>query len=214
MFKSLSTLGFGHVVCRSVLGKIVTMLFAVIAIPLTTSGLYMTSKQVNYLIQYIVLSVEHKILHRDKVVAFTRKTVLIQFLILAISFTAQCHLDRSFIVGPDGEPDNDPLNNFYFHFIMTTTIGFGDFNYDYKKFFSESFDGDVSVVVTTFLATSYNLYLTLTMVFSMINTLTDAFNVCSTKKKKKDAVNDEISVKNNNNNDKDSVNYGDVDNES
>ena len=131
-------------------------------------------------------------LHRKQVARFTRKVVFFQLLILAISFGVQCYLDRSFIIGPDGKPDYDPFNNFYFHFIMTTTIGFGDYNYDYKKFFSEDSGAKKTMRI---ISTSYNLYLTLTMVASLINTLVESFNACSHDKKKntKDSMDEKVS---------------------
>ena len=112
-------------VAKSVLGKALTIIYAVIFIPITTASVVFCGRFTTAVIKYFIISFESRLLKQDKVTRFERKIIAIQvalnikFILLTSMFFHKTLLEHLTI-----------FDSFYFIFISISTIGFGDIVYD------------------------------------------------------------------------------------
>uniref|UniRef100_A0A7M5WYM0 Potassium channel domain-containing protein n=1 Tax=Clytia hemisphaerica TaxID=252671 RepID=A0A7M5WYM0_9CNID len=117
------TIGFGHVVPYSDLGKIVTMLYALPAVGLTLV-LYSYAADILIMVTYLVTAkIEKRFLNKIRICKY--KTTMVQVFLSIFGF-----FGMSIILMLEGE--RKTLDNFYLCFISLTTIGFGDIIYSSK----------------------------------------------------------------------------------
>ena len=164
-------LGYGHIACQSALGKIVTMLYALVCIPITTMALYYSSNIVLSLVQIFIIFIEHRLLKRQQITRYQRKIFVTQIVLLSACFTFQCITVAPFVVDSDGNPVSDWLSIFYFNFITFCTIGFGDYNMDYLKYFRPETIKKNPEYPVIYMVCSVNVYVLMGLVASLLNFL-------------------------------------------
>ena len=119
-------LGYGRVVTKTDIGKMATIVFAIFTIPLTIRILNIISGVVKCCIQLIIVLIERKLLKRDKINQFKAKCFLIEILVCGCLLTLQAGL---FVIY-GYLTESRFTESFYSVFITSSTIGFGDFEYN------------------------------------------------------------------------------------
>ena len=150
-----------------------------IFIPVCTAVLVYSSEIVVCLVQLAIILVENRILRRPRIVKFQRKRIGIQLVLLLSTFATNCKIAHPYVVSTeDPNAKVELLDAIYFTFITFTTIGFGDFVFDYTSFFegSKSFT-EIFIIIYNVV----NNYVLLGQVAAFINLMS---NLKPPKKKK------------------------------
>lgn len=107
-------------------GKMATVVFAIFTIPLTIRILNLISGIVKYCIELIIVLIERKLLKRNTINHFKVKCFLIEILVCGGLLTLQATLFMAY----GYLTDSRFTESFYSVFITSSTIGFGDFDYN------------------------------------------------------------------------------------
>ena len=118
-------LGYGRIVARSDVGKALTIIYAMIFIPITTASVVFCGRFITAAIKYLIIFFESKVLKRDKIVKFRVKIILAQTLLNLASVTALSVFYYRTLLR-----NKSFFDSVYFVFITLSTIGFGDINLD------------------------------------------------------------------------------------
>ena len=112
-------------------GKMVTVTYAIFTIPLMMAVLSLCANAIKYSLQLLIVAVEKRILRRNqqKILHFHPKCLILESvtLIICILLHASIYTNMKILT------DSRYIETVYSVFIMTSTIGFGDFEYDTKK---------------------------------------------------------------------------------
>lgn len=116
----VTTIGYGHIVPTSPLGRIICILYALFGIPLTGLTLRSVGNRISEGISTAVKMFERKVYNRETE-KLEIKTVVIAFLLLIIVMIMIP------AIGFQALENWDYLESVYFCFITLSTVGFGDF---------------------------------------------------------------------------------------
>ena len=120
--------GYGVVVPRSNTGKIFTMFYAVPGISLAVATYSYAACALIGITKCLLILLEINLLKRTRIRYFKIKVLICQiFMALSTLF-----IEAAFHTFKELE-NYGYLDAVYFTFITLTTIGFGDFNYDFRK---------------------------------------------------------------------------------
>ncbi|XP_066911098.1 potassium channel subfamily K member 9-like [Clytia hemisphaerica] len=128
-FSILFTVGYGYDVPKSELGKVLTIVYAIVGIPIATGSVVFCGRFITAIIKYLIIFFESKVLKRDEIVKFKPKVIIIQ-VVLAIKFI----LLLALFYKKTGLKHLSFFNSFYFTFISISTIGFGDIKYNFREY--------------------------------------------------------------------------------
>ena len=121
--------GYGVVVPRSNTGKVFTMFYAVPGISLAVATCSYASCALICITKCLLILLEIILLKRKRVHNFKIKILICQiFMVLSTLF-----IEAAFHSNKELENYNY-LDAVYFTFVTLTTIGFGDFNYEFWKY--------------------------------------------------------------------------------
>ena len=112
------TLGYGHTVPKTNLGKLFCIIYATIGVPLAITSLQSIGERFNALVKYIYRLVMSKLKRKHEISTNGLAVVGLVSLALTVSFGAALfsyYENWSY------------FESFYYCFITVTTIGFGDF---------------------------------------------------------------------------------------
>uniref|UniRef100_A0A7M5U2V6 Potassium channel domain-containing protein n=2 Tax=Clytia hemisphaerica TaxID=252671 RepID=A0A7M5U2V6_9CNID len=121
------TVGYGRVVAKSDLGKFLTIIYAMFAIPITTASVVFLGRFITAVIKYLIIFFESRVLKRDKITKFQRKVIFIEVLLNIILVLILSLLYKKTILQHQGF-----LESVYYVLITISTIGFGDVTWDFE----------------------------------------------------------------------------------
>ena len=84
--------GYGENVAKSMIGKGLTIIYAIIMIPITTASLVLSGRLITASIKYLIVVFESRVLKRTKIIRFQRKVVGIEILLNAVLIVLQAAL--------------------------------------------------------------------------------------------------------------------------
>ena len=115
-------LGYGVTVTKSTLGRMLTILYALISIPCTSATLIYCGRLIVGIIKFLVVTFEGKLLKRKRIHYFQRKFITLQLLATVGSVMLFAYYHNSIVMSDD----QNFLTSLYFAFVTVSTIGFGD----------------------------------------------------------------------------------------
>lgn len=156
---------------RSDLGKIVTIIYVLPAISLSTINYLYCGKMVISLLKLVIILVETKLFKHKQIVRFQRKIIIFQFLQTVTCLEIYILFSTNFFMS-----NLSNLDIIYGIVIAFTTIGFGDIMYDREKFANSEF-------LTLLIVLQQTLFvLAFAMVASMIAAIIDALSATENTK--------------------------------
>lgn len=115
------SLGYGSTTPKTVNGKIATMVYAIIGIPISISMYTSASDLVTAAIRNSLRYIEIKCFKKDQVKFLHTKTVCISFTLLLIFFFSLAYSNTL-----EGHGNLTMIDSTYYWFQTLTTIGYGD----------------------------------------------------------------------------------------
>ncbi|XP_066911149.1 potassium channel subfamily K member 4-like [Clytia hemisphaerica] len=119
------TIGYGNIVAKSDMGKFLTIIYAIFAIPITTASVVFCGRFITAVIKYLIIFFESRVLKRNKIVKFRSKIIFAEIILNLASITALSLFYHFTLLRK--KPFFDSV---YFVFISLSTIGFGDVTLD------------------------------------------------------------------------------------
>ena len=162
-------------VAKSVLGKALVIIYAMIFIPITTASVVFCGRFITATIKYFIICFESRVLKRGIITKVQRKVISIEVILNIILV-----LTLSLLYNKTVLRNKDFFDSVYFVFITLSTIGFGDVigDYDYVSNMSQWELG-------LFLMVSGNLFcLAFASVVSLIGTCVSSIETERCYKKK------------------------------
>ena len=148
------------------------MCYAFISIPITTANFYFCGCFLMNVIKISIILLEQKVLKRQRITMFQRKTVLVQAtLALGVIF-----LHATLLHASGGLHTKDYFDSVYFTFISYSTIGFGDFTFDWEVILALGTKNYICAASITIFSVGFSL---------IASVLTMLANLKCTKPKKK-----------------------------
>ena len=152
-------------------------------------ALYYASNIVLSLVQLLIIFMEHRLFKRQQITRYQRKIFITQILLLISCFTFQCITVAPFVVDANGNAVSDWLSVLYFIFITFCTIGFGDYNMDYFKFFRTETVKKNPEYPFLYMVSSVNFYVLMGLMASLLNFLANCAESENDNKKKENDSN-------------------------
>ncbi|XP_057302919.1 open rectifier potassium channel protein 1-like [Hydractinia symbiolongicarpus] len=128
-FTVCSTIGYGNVAPLTDIGKFLTIAYAIPGIAIAVTAYAYVGRLINVLTQFSIVYVQLKICGKARVTRLLLKVLLFQTIITVVVillFASMVSLKQT--------ENLRYIDAVYFAFISFTTIGFGDFNYDFGKY--------------------------------------------------------------------------------
>ena len=171
---SQNTTGYGFITTKSFLGKLLTMIYAIFAIPLSTATIIFCGRVIMDAFKLTIIIFEQRVLKRQEIIYFKRKIIFFQVLFTCFVFSFYTWFFR-WITGYDKLSFFD---SFYFTFTTVSTIGFGDIlvTPDYIQL-------EMWIQIIINLAVYVLFFATISMVSSLISAITDLQTELSFKKR-------------------------------
>jgi len=170
-------------VTKSTLGRMVTVLYALIAIPCTTATLIYCGRFIVSIIKLVVVVFEGRLLKRNRIQYFQRKFITLQLLTTIGIVMVFAYYNYLVTV-----TDPNFLTSLYFTFVTVSTIGFGDIVHDPLYYFELS----MLEIVMTGLFEFTLIFSAMSLVSAMISAVINIKAEESRKKKIRNTVKGEV----------------------
>jgi len=144
----------------------VTVVFAIFVIPHTIMTFEICGKVIENLLQLFIVSIERRILSRKAITHFFVKTLISESFLTVLTLVLHAAIYTKMKI----LKDHRFVETFYFVFVTTSTIGFGDFEYNYQQILRRE---DILKVIfgTSNLIFSYVNLSLLTLLFSKFSVI-------------------------------------------
>ncbi|XP_066923609.1 potassium channel subfamily K member 9-like [Clytia hemisphaerica] len=174
---TIFTIGYGRTVAKSTLGRALTIVMAIIGIPMASANVLFCGKAINNTIKYLIVCFENACLKRQKIVWLKRKVAAVQ-----IYLTISTILLHSVFYKMTTLQESSFFEIIYYVCVTMLTIGFGDVYPDTTYLYQLSM---VQLVIFTSLDVAF-FYWTFSLLGSIIDFIRSLETDLGTKENKKD----------------------------